>query len=102
MTRQELVRAISERTGLSRTDAAAALEAFITVVQESLVNGEPITLRGFGSFNLKFQRARKGRVIHTGQAITIPPRLRVAFQPSNQLQSRIQNNPTLLKRLAKE
>ncbi|MCX7606171.1 MAG: HU family DNA-binding protein [Bacteroidia bacterium] len=102
MTRQELVRAISERTGLSRADASAAVEAFLSVVQESLMRGESVTLRGFGAFALRFQRARKGRIIHTGEPVAIPPRLRIVFQPSAHLQERIQNDRDLLRRFAEK
>lgn len=100
MTRQKLIRALSERTGLSRADATAALEALLEIMRDSLQQGEAITLRGFGTFRLKYQRPRKGRVIRTGQTVTVPSRLRVSFIPSLQLQGPIQENRELLKRLA--
>lgn len=98
MKRRTLIQEISERTGLSQTDAAACLNAAIEAIRESLLRGEPITLRGFGTFTLKYQKARKGRLLNKGVPITIPPRLRVSFIPSPKLQSRLQHNKDLLKR----
>ncbi|MCS6790669.1 MAG: HU family DNA-binding protein [Bacteroidia bacterium] len=98
MKRRTLTQEISERTGLSQTDAAACLNAAIEVIRESLLRGEPITLRGFGTFTLKYQRARKGRLLDKGVSITIPPRLRVRFSPSPKLQNRLQNDKELLRR----
>ncbi|GIV23102.1 MAG: HU family DNA-binding protein [Bacteroidia bacterium] len=102
MTRQELVRAVSEQTGLTRTDAAAAVEAFIEVMKKALLQGETVTLRNFGTFRLKYQRPRKGRIIRTGKEIQIPARVRLSFQPARHLSEKVAGNPSLLKRFAKE
>ncbi|MEN3041199.1 MAG: HU family DNA-binding protein [Bacteroidia bacterium] len=98
MTRKELAKAVSEKTGLSRKDAEAAVSALFTAIEESLLRGEAVTIRGFGTFDLKYQKARKGRIIHTGQVIPIPPRLRASFEPSPQLQEAIFKKKELIER----
>ncbi len=98
MTRRDLVQAISQRTGLSRADASAALEALLEAVQEALQRGEEVQLRRFGRFSLKYQRARKGRLINAKKEITVPPRLKIHFTPSAELAKAIAHNPSLLKR----
>ena len=50
MTKLELVKQISQRTGIERQDVVAVLESMMINVQDSVANGETIYLRGFGSF----------------------------------------------------
>ncbi|MCS6895651.1 MAG: HU family DNA-binding protein [Bacteroidia bacterium] len=102
MTRKDLARAISEKTGLSRKDAEAAVSVVFATIEESLLRGEAVTIRGFGTFGLKYQRARKGRIIHSGQIVPIPPRLRASFEPSPQLQKSIFQKKELLERYTSE
>lgn len=102
MTRKDIVKAVSEKTGLSRKDAEAAVVALFSAVREALLAGEALTVRGFGTFSLKYQRARKGRLIHTGQTIPIPPRLRIHFEPSPQLQQAVAQKKELLERFRAE
>ncbi|MCS7297440.1 MAG: HU family DNA-binding protein [Bacteroidia bacterium] len=100
MTRKELAKAISEKTGLPRKDAEAAVAALIATIRESLLAGEPIILRGFGTFGLRYQRARKGRLIRTGQEVLIPPRVRIYFEPSDILQDAVAQRKELVERFA--
>ncbi|MCS7162889.1 MAG: HU family DNA-binding protein [Bacteroidia bacterium] len=98
MTRKDLIRYASEKTGLSRGDVAAVLKAILEGMEDELMRGGEVALRGFGMFRLKYQRPRKGRLIRTGQTITIPARLKLAFEPSEKLQARLQADQGLLKR----
>jgi DNA-binding protein HU-beta len=98
MTRRELSEEIATRTGLSRADAAAALEAALQAIQEALLQGEEVTLRGLGRFHLKYRKSRKGQNIRAKKTIIIPPRLTISFHPSPNLQKKVQSNPELLKR----
>lgn len=98
MTRRDLIQEISQRTGLSRTDASAALEALLEALQEALQRGEEVQLRRFGRFSLRYQRARKGRLIAAKKEILVPPRLKIYFTPSAMLTKAIAHNPSLLKR----
>lgn len=102
MTRKDIVRAVSEKTGLSRRDAEAAVVALFSTIRESLLSGEAVTIRGFGTFALKYQRARKGRLIRSGQTIPIPPRLRIQFDPSPHLQHAVAQKKELLERFRTE
>ncbi len=99
MTRRELTEAIATRTGLSRADAAAALEAALTAMQEALCRGEEIILRGLGRFHLKYRKSRKGQNIRAKKTIIIPPRIVISFHPSKSIKQKIESNPELLKRL---
>ncbi len=61
MNKSQLVANMADKAGLSKKDAEAALNAFVQTVQESLVKEEKVQLVGFGTFDVRFRKARKGR-----------------------------------------
>jgi DNA-binding protein HU-beta len=80
MNKNDLVEAVSERTGLARSDAAQAIEAVLAAVTDALRAGDAVTLSGFGSFVAKTRAARTGRNPRTGEAIAIPASRAPAFK----------------------
>ena len=83
MNKQELVAAVAQKAGLTKKDAAAAVDAFVDVVKNALKKKEPVRL--FGTFNVRKRAARKGRNPRTKAPINIPERFAPVFKPSNQL-----------------
>lgn len=80
MTKQDVIRRISEKTGLDPLTTRLVTEAFFEVVKESLTQSEPVYIRQFGSFILK-QRAQKvGRHIKENTTITIAAHVIPAFK----------------------
>ena len=71
MNKAELVGKIAGKSGLTKKDSEAALNAFIASVQEALVKKEKVQLIGFGTFEVKERAARMGRNPQTGAAIKI-------------------------------
>lgn len=71
MTKSELVEAIANEADLSKADAERALNAFINTVKKSLKKGNPVTMVGFGTFDISKRKARMGRNPQTGEAIKI-------------------------------
>ncbi|MBK5253973.1 MAG: HU family DNA-binding protein [Peptostreptococcaceae bacterium] len=61
MNKAELVTKVAEKTNLKKKDAELALEAVLSSVQETLVAGESVRLIGFGTFETRQRKARKGR-----------------------------------------
>ena len=61
-----------------------ALEAFFKEVKTSLVEGEPVYVRGFGSFILKKRAAKVGRNIKKNIAVEIPEHFIPAFKPAKE------------------
>lgn len=61
MNKAELVASMAEKSGLTKKDAEAALNAFMKSVEESLVRGEKVQLVGFGTFDVRQRKARQGR-----------------------------------------
>ncbi|EGT4184012.1 HU family DNA-binding protein [Clostridioides difficile] len=61
MNKAELVSKMAEKSGLTKKEAEAALNAFMSSVQDSLVNNEKVQLVGFGTFETRERAARQGR-----------------------------------------
>ena len=71
MTKAEFVASVAEKTGLTKSAAAEAVDAFVSTVAEVLKAGDKITLPGFGTFSVSERAARKGRNPQTGAEIQI-------------------------------
>ena len=72
MNKSDLIAAIAAKTGETKKDAEATLNAFVDVVTETLVKGDKVQLVGFGSFEVRKRAARKGRNPQTKEEIKIP------------------------------
>ncbi len=72
MNKTDLVAAVAERAGLSRTDAAKAVDSMIEAITEALRGGREVRLVGFGSFAVTHRAASAGRDPRSGAAIEIP------------------------------
>ena len=71
MNKSDLVSAIADNSGLSKADAARALEATISTISGALGSGDSVAITGFGSFMVRGRAARTGRNPQTGAAIQI-------------------------------
>jgi len=76
---------------LTKAQATDAVETFLSLAKESLINGEDLLLSGFGKFNVKDKKARRGRNPQTGSELTLEARRVVTFKPSGILRARINN-----------
>ncbi len=92
MTKADLVEQVAEKTGLTRTDVAATVDAFLDAVKRSLENGANIEIRGFGTFKIKPRKARKARNPRTGDVVPVPDRKIPVFKPSNEFKNLVMNS----------
>lgn len=69
MTKGELVAAMAEKAGISKTEAKEALEAFIASVVGALRRGDEVRLVGFGSFTPVHRPAGAARNPRTGEMV---------------------------------
>ena len=60
MTKADIITEISTKTGIEKVDVQEAVEAFFKVIKNSMISGENVYVRGFGSFVVK-KRAQKDR-----------------------------------------
>lgn len=89
MNKSELVDAIAAKTDLTKKSAEAALNAFIETVSEQLVQGEKVSLVGFGTFEVSERAAREGRNPQTGEAMTIAASKAPKFKAGKGLKDQI-------------
>ena len=71
MTKQEFVDQVADRAGLSKKDAAGAVDAFLDTVEDALKRGSDVSFSGFGKFSVSARSAREGRNPATGETIQI-------------------------------
>jgi len=89
MNKQDLVNAVAEKTGLTKKDTSAAIDAVFESITEALVNREKIHLHGFGNFEVKQTSARKARNPKTGEEISLEARDVPKFRPSQSLKAAV-------------
>ena len=93
MTKSELIRRIAQaQPELVERDVALAVNMMLERMAACLSDGGRIEIRGFGSFSLRFRRARVGRNPRTGTAVSLPARHAPYFRPGKGLRER-QNRP---------
>ena len=85
MNKQELIKDIAERGEFTKADAEAALKAVQGAIAAVLVNGDKITLPGFGTFKVVETAARTGRNPQTGEPVEIPAKCKIKFNPAQAL-----------------
>ena len=72
MNKNDLVSAVASRAGLSKTDAAKAVDGVFDAITAALKGGSEVRLVGFGTFSVSHRNATTGRNPRTGEAIQIP------------------------------
>ena len=82
MTKADIVNEIAKRTGAQKNEVLSTVEGFMEVVKESLVKGENVYLRGFGSFIIKRREEKTARNISKNTTIIIPAHNIPSFKPA--------------------
>lgn len=89
MNKSELISKIAEEAGISREQATAALNSFISTVTKILKEGGKVTVAGLGSFSVSKRAARLGRNPQTGATVKIKSRTVAKFKPGKNLSAKI-------------
>jgi len=92
VTKADIAALVAEK-GLTKKQAMDAVEATLEIIKTALKDGEKIQLVGFGSFQVKSKRARKGRNPQTGSEITISARKVLKFKPGKALHQIVNGEP---------
>lgn len=85
MTKTDLVNYIAEEAGLTKADAARALDAFMSGVEKGLKKEGKVALTGFFTFTAEKKAAKKGRNPRTGEVVDIPARVAVKGKAGSKL-----------------
>lgn len=87
MIKNDFIKELSAVSGLTKAESAKAVEGMMKVMKDAFINGESISLRGFGTFDVKTMTGRKGRNIQKGEIIDLPDTRRVKFVPCVELKN---------------
>ncbi len=71
MTKAEFIDQVADRAGLSKKDAAEAVDAVLETIESALRRGSDVVFSGFGKFSVSDRAAREGRNPATGEKIYI-------------------------------
>lgn len=82
MTKADIVNEVAKSTGIEKTAVQTVIEASMESIKASLAKGEPVYLRGFGSFIIKHRAEKAARNITRNTTMTIPAHDIPAFKPA--------------------
>ena len=88
MTKSDIVKQIAEKTGFEKEIVSAVVENFMEQVRSSLIHGENIYLRGFGTFLLKQRAEKVARNISKNTTIVIPAHMVPVYKTSPEFVSK--------------
>lgn len=71
MNKNELVASVAGATGMSKADAANAVDSVFSAISNALSGGGEVRLVGFGTFSVSHRKATQGRNPRTGETIQI-------------------------------
>lgn len=89
MTKADIVERIQTKIGFTKKESAEMLESVLSIMKTTLETGEKIKISGFGNFEVKQKKDRRGRNPQTGESITIDARRILTFKPSSILRQAI-------------
>ncbi|MFN7550903.1 MAG: HU family DNA-binding protein [Pseudomonadota bacterium] len=89
MNKAELVASVADAAGITKTDAAKAIEAVVAVVEKALKKGDAVSIIGFGTFSVRRRAARTGRNPRTGATLKIKASKVPAFKAGKALKDAI-------------
>lgn len=90
LTKADLIQEIYKKhQGLSKTQASDAVKSFLNISKGCLIEGNDLLISGFGKFNVKDKRERKGRNPQTGETLMLDSRRVVTFSPSGILRKKV-------------
>ncbi|MDY6277006.1 MAG: HU family DNA-binding protein [Bacteroidales bacterium] len=82
MTKAVIVNEVAKATGIEKVTVQTVVESFMESVKGSVKRGEPVYLRGFGSFIIKHRAEKAARNITRNTTLTIPAHDIPAFKPA--------------------
>lgn len=89
MNKAELIASMAEKSGFSKKDTEKAVNSFMETVNEALVKGEKVQLVGFGTFEVKQRKERKGRNPKTQEEMMIPASKAPVFKAGKALKDMV-------------
>ena len=92
MTKAEIIEQIVAQTGIEKPTVTSIVEELMTTIKQSMINGENIYLRGFGTFLLKKRAEKIGRNISKGTSVKVPAHYIPKFKPNREFAGKVKIN----------
>ncbi len=90
LTKADLSEHLNEVVGLNKREAKELVELLFEELSDSLIDGEPVRLSGFGNFELRDKKERPGRNPKTGEEVPVSARRVVTFRAGQKLRSQVE------------
>lgn len=85
MNKSELIKTLSEENDISIEEATLVVNTFVDQVKDSLLSGDRVEIRGFGSFKIKDYGGYTGRNPKTGEVVKVKPKCLPFFRAGKEL-----------------
>ena len=89
MNKNDLVSAVANNAGMTKADAAKAVEGVFNAISGALSSGGEVRIVGFGTFSVADRKATTGRNPRTGEAIQIPASKQPRFKAGKGLKDAV-------------
>jgi integration host factor subunit beta len=89
MNKLELISALKDQAGISKTEAAKVVQIFFDSMAEAMAQGSRVEIRGLCSFYVKTYKSYVGRNPKTGEIVTIQPKKLPFFKSGKELKDRV-------------
>ena len=93
LTKADIVESVFQRVGFSKKESSELVELVFETMKKTLERGEKIKISGFGKFEVREKKPRRGRNPQTGTEIEISARRVLSFKPSQVLKSALADTP---------
>jgi integration host factor subunit alpha len=82
MTKADLIDNLYEKIGISKKESAMIVEQIFEIIRVAFERGEKVKISGFGNFNIRSKKVRRGRNPQTGDDMQISARTVLSFKAS--------------------
>ena len=89
MNKNDLIAVVADSAGLTKADAARAVDSVFDSISDTLAKGTEVRLVGFGTFSVANRAASKGRNPRTGESINIPASKQPKFKAGKALKDAV-------------
>jgi integration host factor subunit alpha len=90
LTKADFAESLFDELGLDKREAKTMVELFFEEIKDSLEQGKPVKISGFGNFELRDKTSRPGRNPKTREEIPITARRVVTFRSGQKLKARVE------------
>lgn len=89
MNKSEIIKALSQKIGLTKNEAAIAINAFMDIIEQQVALGDDVNLRGFGRFQTIYVESNSYRNPATGEISRTNKKKKVRFKGGSDLSDKV-------------